>query len=226
MNTPRRFHTLLKPVRIVRSHVRLFAAAIAGFIVALMLPGDWHFWKRFLVGSDVTAALYLAQAFVIMSRFDLKRLKRHAALADEGAVVVLLLSVIAVAVSLAAIVIELGSAQKLEGSAKALSLTLATTTILLSWLFIQTIFALHYAHAFYGEGERGGGLQFPNDDEPDYWDFIYFSLVIGMTFQVSDVQVTSKRLRPFVALHGLVSFFFNVAILALMINIAGTLLGT
>ena len=101
-------------------------------------------------------------------------------------------------------------------------LALAVVTIFLSWTFIHVIFALHYAHEFYGEGRDRhiGGLEFPHDEQPEYWDFIYFSFVIGMTFQVSDVQVTSKLIRRMVVAHGIVSFVFNVAILALMVNIS------
>jgi uncharacterized membrane protein len=93
-------------------------------------------------------------------------------------------------------------------------------TILLSWAFIHTMFALHYAHEFYDE-EAGGGMTFPGGDgDPDYWDFAYFAFVIGMTSQVSDVSVTSKRIRRTVAAHGIVSFLFNAALLALSVNIA------
>ena len=105
--------------------------------------------------------------------------------------------------------------------------SLALSTVVLSWLFIQVIFAFHYAHEFYGEAKGGhkGGLKFPETPRrgtaPKYWDFIYFSFVIGMTFQVSDVQVTSKSMRRVVVAHGVVSFFYNVAVLALMVNIGG-----
>ena len=90
-----------------------------------------------------------------------------------------------------------------------LFLVIATITIVLSWAFIHTMFALHYAHEFYDE-TSGGGLAFPGGDaEPDYLDFVYFSFVIGMTSQVSDVAVTSKRIRRTVTAHGAVSFGFN-----------------
>jgi uncharacterized membrane protein len=93
---------------------------------------------------------------------------------------------------------------------------------LLSWAFIHTIFALHYAHEFYDE-DIGGGLAFPGGEtEPDYWDFVYFSFVIGMTSQVSDVGVTHKEIRRTVAAHGVVSFVFNAALLALTVNIAAS----
>jgi uncharacterized membrane protein len=106
------------------------------------------------------------------------------------------------------------------------SIALAIATVILSWIFIHVIFAFHYAHEFYGEakGGRKGGLSFPDDNRPEYWDFVYFSFVIGMTFQVSDVQVTSKVVRRVVMLHGMVSFFYNVAVLALMVNIGGEFL--
>ena len=85
------------------------------------------------------------------------------------------------------------------------------------------IFALHYAHEFYSERHgRGGGLEFPGGEKPDYWDFVYFSFVIGMTAQVSDVMVSSSTIRQTVSAHGFVSFVFNVALLALTINIAAS----
>ena len=94
-------------------------------------------------------------------------------------------------------------------------------TIVLSWAFIHTMFALHYAHEFYDR--TAGGMAFPGDDrEPDYWDFVYFSFVIGMTSQVSDVDVTSKEIRRTVTAHGVVAFVFNVALLALTINLAAS----
>ena len=103
---------------------------------------------------------------------------------------------------------------------------LATATILLSWAFIHTIFSIHYAHEYYGERRDGkiGGLKFPGDPQPDYWDFLYFSLVIGMTSQVSDVQVTSKVLRRVFSMHGVLSFFFNLTLLALTVNMVSNLI--
>jgi uncharacterized membrane protein len=103
---------------------------------------------------------------------------------------------------------------------------LTIATILLSWFFVHTIFALHYAHEYYGERRDGviGGLNFPGDDDPDYWDFFYFSLVVGMTSQVSDVAITSKSIRRVATMHGALSFFFNVTVLALTINIVSGLL--
>ena len=100
-------------------------------------------------------------------------------------------------------------------------------TILLSWSFIQVIFAFHYAHEFYAEHRgQAGGLGFPGDDPPDYWDFLYFAFVIVMTSQVSDVTVKSTVLRRTVIAHGLLSFVFNLMLLALTINLAASALGS
>jgi uncharacterized membrane protein len=102
-------------------------------------------------------------------------------------------------------------------------LALAAATIVLSWAAIHTTFALHYAHEYYRGGEVGG-LAFPGDGEqqPDYWDFVYFSFVIGMTAQVSDVGITDRMIRRTAIAHGVVSFIFNTALLALMVNIAAS----
>jgi uncharacterized membrane protein len=97
---------------------------------------------------------------------------------------------------------------------------LAVTTIALSWTFIHVLFALHYAHDYYGSGTRANGLIFPGDDKPDYWDFAYFAFVVGMTFQVSDVQVSNRLIRRLVVTHGALSFVFNTAILAVSVNLA------
>jgi hypothetical protein len=121
---------------------------------------------------------------------------------------------------LGAIVFELGAAHR--GGPQ---LTLATITIALSWAMVHTTFALHYAHDYY-RGATPGGLAFPGADakneEPDYWDFVYFSFVVGMTAQVSDVGITDKTIRRTATAHGIISFIFNTALLALMVNIAAS----
>ncbi|MDQ2954890.1 MAG: DUF1345 domain-containing protein [Pseudomonadota bacterium] len=175
---------------------------------------------------DSGAGLYLAIVLAAVGSFDLKSVRARAAEQDEGAVFVLIMTVVAAIASLVAVVFLLGAEKNSNGSAPTIGFALAVVTILVSWGFIHLIFALHYAHEFYGEGadERCGGLQFPDDNRPDYWDFIYFSFVIGMTFQVSDVQVTSKRIRHVVVAHGIISFLFSVAILALAVNIGSNLI--
>jgi uncharacterized membrane protein len=220
--------TLVKPthnpfrraLRIVHIRPRLFLSAAAGIAVALLLPRSLHAATRALIGWDIGVALYLVLAFRIMATTDIDGMRRHAARQDVGRHTLLVLTAVAALASLGAILAELGGANKAPPH-----LGLAVVTILLSWMFTHTIFALHYAYEYYDhEKHRGGGLAFPGDEPPDYWDFLYFSLVIGMTSQVSDVAVTSNRLRRMVAAHGVVSFIFNATLLALTVNIAASLL--
>jgi uncharacterized membrane protein len=209
------------PVRIIRGHPRLAISIAFGVAVAIFFPSIGWLSTRLLLSWDAGVALYLLLVYILMARSTAEHIRGHAAGADEGRFGVLVLTVFAALASIGAIVIELRSDVGAERSAG--QLALATTTILLSWVFIHTIFALHYAHDYYGEhGNKQSGLNFPGDDRPDYWDFVYFSLVIGMTAQVSDVAVASKPIRRTVTAHGIVSFFFNVALLALMVNVAAS----
>jgi uncharacterized membrane protein len=209
------------PVRIAHIHLKLTAAVAVGIVLFVLLPGEWRITTRLLVAWNVVVVLYLAAAWYVVARCELNQMRKRAAVEDEGAALILTLTVIAAAASLAAIFVELAAVRHEQSSAWIVALTIVT--VILSWIFIQTIFAFHYAHEFYGEakGSHKGGLEFPGDDRPEYWDFVYFSFVIGMTFQVSDVQVTSKAVRRVVVGHGAVSFFYNVAVLALMVNIGG-----
>ena len=219
-------HRLPKPLRIVRTHGRLFASFLIGTALFLAFPNTERLATRILLGWDIAVIVYLTLAFVMVSRFDIALVRRRAATEDEGGRLILILTVLAAIASLAAILAELGSARGTDPAHGNFYVADAVLTIVLSWTFIHVIFAFHYAHEFYGEGrdQHVGGLEFPDDDQPNYWDFIYFSFVIGMTFQVSDVQVTSKLIRRLVVAHGIVSFVFNVAILALMVNISSEFL--
>src|SRR6267378_3083515 len=195
--------------RIVRIRPRLFISLGIGALVTvvLMLFTDWRMATRLLVGWDIYVGLYLALVAHLMSGAEIERIRARAAVEDEGQFA-----------SLGAIFSELGTGT----GRRPAHIVVAALTILLSWAFIHTIFALHYAHEFYDE-DIGGGLAFPGGEtEPDYWDFVYFSFVIGMTSQVSDVGVTHKEIRRTVAAHGVVSFIFNAALLALTVNIAAS----
>jgi len=218
---------LPKPLRIVRNHVRLFsslAVGIATFAIEPLLPTfrDASLATRYLVAWDVFVTLYLVLAIAVITRFDVALARRRATQQDDGGFALLALVIGTAVVSLLAIGAELGAAT--PDMPLADRFKLVVTTITLSWIFVQVIFAFHYAHEYYDEGDEGGGLVFPEDAHPEYWDFLYFSVVIGMTFQVSDVQVTSKTLRRLVMAHGLVSFVFNVAILALVVNFGSNLI--
>jgi len=211
-----------RPVRIVHARPRLFiSGAVAVVVMALLaVAAPWRLPTRLLVGWDIGIALYLVLAFHMMVTSTIDRIRQRAAEQDEGQAVILILTVAAAMASLAAIFALLSTSARSERPV--LPVVLATVTILLSWALIHTMFALHYAHEFYDE-TAGGGLAFPGDEkEPDYWDFVYFSFVIGMTSQVSDVGITSRQIRRTAAAHGVISFFFNAALLALTINLAAS----
>jgi uncharacterized membrane protein len=158
-----------------------------------------------------------------MARGSIAHIKRQAAAQDEGAVALLALTVAAAAASLGAIFAEFAAVER-SNPHYGLYVALAIATVVLFWAFIHTIFALHYAHEFYGEHDRANGLKFPDNHTPDYWDFMYFAFVIGMTFQVSDVAITNKWIRRTVVIHGALAFFFTTAIVALTVNIAASVM--
>lgn len=212
------------PIRIARLHAKLAIAVLIGVVVgSLMMLADMRWPARVLIGWDVGVAAYLALTYVMMWRADVARIVRRAAEQDEGGVFILLLSIVATFASLVAIVYALGST---EARGAGTAVAMAVATILLSWFFVHTIFSLHYAHEYYGERGDGiiGGIEFPHDPKPDYRDFLYFSLVIGMTSQVSDTDISSKVIRRIVAMHGVLSFFFNLVVLALTVNMVSNLI--
>jgi uncharacterized membrane protein len=211
-----------RPVRIMHARPRLFiSGAVAVVVMAVLaVAAPWRLPTRLLTGWDVGVALYLVLAFEMMATSTIDLIRRRAAREDEGQAAILGLTVVAAMASLAAIFAELSTSGRTDRHP--LHLALAAVTILFSWGFIHTIFALHYAHEFYDE-TAGGGLAFPGDEkEPDYWDFMYFSFVIGMTSQVSDVGITNRQIRRTAAAHGVIAFFFNAALLALTINLAAS----
>lgn len=225
-NTPRASGQAASLWHSVRVHGVLFASIFLGLAVFLLLPQEWELSARLVLGWDAGALAYLGFALSTIMRFSLARAKSRAADQDEGATLILILTVIAVAVSLGAVVSVLGTAKNMGEARQPVFLLLGIGTTLISWILIHTMFALHYAHEYYGGEDvgRGGGMKFPSDPQPDYWDFIYFSFVIGVTFQVSDVEVTRKRVRRLVIAHGVVSFFFSATIIALIVNIGSNLI--
>jgi uncharacterized membrane protein len=213
-----RFKKMSRPVRVVYARPRTFLALAIGIIGFFLLPQSLRLVTRLLLGWDIFIALYLILVYGMMYRSGHAHIRRNAVLQDDGRFLILLVAAIGAFASIAAIIFGLD-----EQHRSSLELALATTTIALSWAAVHTTFALHYAHDFY----RGtpGGLQFPSGDQhedADYWDFVYFSFVIGMTAQVSDVGITDRTIRRTATVHGIVSFVFNTALLALMVNIAAS----
>ena len=214
-----RFRKMPVPVRFVYARPRTFLSMAIGIVAFFLLPDSLRLVTRLLVGWDVFVALYLALVYIMMLRCGVAHIRRDAVLQDDGRFLILLVTALGAFASIAAIVFELGASNR-SGP----GLALATITIALSWAAVHTGFALHYAHEFY-RGSKPGGLQFPSGDthvEADYWDFVYFSFVIGMTAQVSDVGITDRIIRRTATVHGIISFVFNTALVALMVNIAAS----
>jgi uncharacterized membrane protein len=223
MNTAAKRPTWI--IRVGLAHKRLVISTAIGIAAVFVLRvTDLALVTRILLGWDTGVAIYLVWAATVMARCStVAAIKRNAAIQDEGAFAILLLTVAAAIASLGAIFAELAALERANPN-YGFHITLVVATVVLSWTFTHTIFALHYAHDFYGEASRSDGLKFPDNAKPDYWDFVYFSFVIGMTFQVSDVAVTNRAIRRMVVAHGALSFFFSTAIVALTVNIAAGLI--
>ncbi|WP_243041485.1 DUF1345 domain-containing protein [Dyella sedimenti] len=213
------------PFRNLRARPRL-AAAAAVFLVSGL--GLWQGLqvkplKALLLGFDLAAVVYLVALALLFKQTTTPELMRgQARKQDTGRWGVLWTSLVLTLAVVLALTTELGAAK--NGGVQAL--LIAAATIVLSWLFFNVMFALHYAHGYYGNfGKQHEGLEFPDTPQPDYWDFAYFAIVIGMTFQVSDVQITSRYLRRVALLHSVIAFFFNVFIIAISVNIAAGLAG-
>ncbi len=218
-----RFRRLSRPLRLVYSRPRAFIAIATGIVAFLLLPPSLRAATRTLIGWDAFIALYLTLVYSMMLGSDHREVRRHAAMQDDGRFLIVLVTALGAFASIAAIVLELGASRR--GTPE---LVLATATIGLSWAAVHTAFALHYAHDYY-RGGKPGGLHFPSGDTHDHadsWDFVYFSFVIGMTAQVSDVGITDKMIRRTATVHGIISFIYNTALVALMVNIAASAIST
>ncbi len=173
--------------------------------------------RAMLVAFDLGAALFLLLMAELMSRATPQSMHPRARVHEDGKWTVLAISMGIAAVVLAALSHELHGARD-----KSLAdVVLAVGTILTSWLYVAAIFSQHYAHAYY---LKPGQLNFPGTEQPDYWDFFYFATVLSMCFQTSDVTITSGPMRRLATLHSLVSFFFNVIIIAITVNVVAGVL--
>ena len=214
-----RFRKMPRPARLVYARPRTFFSILIGIVAFFLLPGSLRLVTRLLISWDTFVALYLLLVYMMVWWSGLSHIKRNAVLQDDGRFLILMMTALGAFASLAAILSELGEAHRNPPQ-----LIFATATIALSWAAVHTAFALHYAHEYY-RGAKPGGLQFPSGDQQDhadYWDFVYFSFVIGMTAQVSDVGITDKTIRRTATVHGIISFVFNTALVALMVNIAAS----
>ncbi len=215
-------------VRLVQARPRLFLAVLVAFGTEMALPSSLalHAVTRWLVAWNVGALSYLVMAAVMMWRSGEHHMRMRARLQDDGQLVILALVAVAGVSSLAAIGFELTVVREASGLLRILHASLAGVTVLASWAFIQTMFALHYAHDYYAAVARSGcgGLQFPEETAPDYSDFLYFSVVIGTSGQTADVSFASRSMRRIGTLHCALAYLFNTTVLALLINIGASLI--
>lgn len=224
----------LKPPR---RHIAFYVSAAAGVVAALAV-GLWQqatsqfeassvlfsLGLALPVGVDLFFAVYLAITFALLPRLSAEFLHKHAAEEDAPAPFILLVTLVAVAVSAVSLFMVLRA-----DNPDAVLLVLSVASVVLGWFTVHTMWAMHYAYEYYerpvtgpGKGKSGsvtGGLDFPGGDQPDGLAFLYFSYVIGMTAQTSDTAVTSNAMRRLVAVQSVISFFFNTIIVAAAVNI-------
>ncbi len=213
---------------IVRGRPRLFVAALIGIAASVLLPPHLHGLSRALIAWDVSCAALLALSAHLFSTERKGGIAADAERQEVGEWTIFWVTVVGVFASFVAIIEEFSTSKAAPPAERGMHVVLVGATLLLSWLTTHTLFAYRYAHEYYErvdeEGTVARGLAFPEEPMPDYWDFFYFALVLGTTFQVSDVQITSRQLRRLAAAHGLLAFLFNTVIVALSVNIGASLL--
>ncbi|RYF99854.1 MAG: DUF1345 domain-containing protein [Chitinophagaceae bacterium] len=203
-------------------------------LVGLLAYAPVYYWSpsiKFMVvwlGVSISMSLLYWITFFSAKPHEIRKIAR---MQDSSRPVIFLIVLLSAFVSLLAIILLLKSLPSKDGAAYYIHLALSVSSVAMGWILIHTIFTVRYAHLYYQPGanekhtdlqnqaEKFGGLDFPGDEEPGYLDFAYFAFVIGMTFQVSDVEISSARLRRIALIQGLLSFAFNAIIVALCINI-------
>lgn len=193
-------------------------------LVVVLGAGLWPFiallgrGRGIMAAFDLAAVVFLIAVATLLGHGEAARMRAAAKANDANRGVLLGFTATTTLVILVAV------AGELERRSDPWSLALVVATLVLAWLFSNTVYALHYAHVFYladDNGRDAGGLDFPSCDTPDYWDFLYFSFTLGMTFQTSDVTVRARRVRRVVLGHSLAAFVFNLGVLAFTINVIG-----
>jgi uncharacterized membrane protein len=210
MTTPRKptLGNRIAPARFLAFLLLFFGAGTAIQCVTT----KWHY--AVMGGFDLAALLFLASLWPLLKDGDAASIKRHAAENDANRTMLLVIAAVIATVLMITIWAEL------SGPGEPLA-SLIIATLAIAWLFANTLYALHYAHIFYGKGEGGKSLTFPDTKTPDYWDFVYFAFTLGMTFQTSDILINGRTMRRVVLAQCVVAFVFNIGILAFTINTLG-----
>jgi uncharacterized membrane protein len=217
---------------VMRAHPRLFLGFVIGVAVYFLLPHSLKLTTRLLLGWNSGTWFYFLTTGWLIFRATPESIRWNAKSSDEGRFFILILASLAAIASIGAIIAQLAIVKDFSGALKGLHIALAAATIISAWFFIHLTYALHYAHEYFDEyfdhpdrpSSDRGGLKFPGDDDPDYFDFLYFSYVIGVASQTADVELCSREMRRVALGHCVLAFFFNSAVLALTINIAAGLI--
>jgi uncharacterized membrane protein len=221
-------YTASKLFRNLDVRPKLLISAVGAVLFATLLPSWLHLSTRILCGWNIGVDVFLAWTLWKMFRATPEKMRVFALSEYQGRLALLLLVTAAASASIFAIGFLLSDTKGLPLTLVVLHVLLSALTIVGSWLLVHTVFALEYAYRYYHstniKSNQSPCLDFPSENDPDYWDFLYFSFVIGMTSQVSDVQLTSRLMRRLALLHGIISFFFNTSILAMSINIIAALI--
>lgn len=192
---------------------------VAGFFGARQLPGVPDAIDAAAMGFDLAALVFLLSLVPLLRDANVSAIRVHAAANDANRFLVLIITTVVTMAVMAAIAGELPRAS--GGNPVAMAKLIGT--LMLAWLFTNTVYALHYAHIYYSSQNGGDqrGIDFPGGDSPDYVDFLYFSFTLGMTFQTSDVQITGRSIRRIATLHSFAAFVFNLGVVAFTINALG-----
>lgn len=218
----------MRPIHyIVSTRPRLTSAIVVGIGTWLVLPWQWNPVTRALIGWNFTIWFYLCLMGWLMMRASHTRVRSIAEQEDNSAVAILAIMSIAAIVSIAAIILELSTIKGLPFTQRLVHYAFTGTTVFGSWCLVATLFTFHYARIYFQSPLERRALRFPDNDENlDYWDFLYFSFTIAVAAQTSDVTVMSHSMRKTVLAQSILSFLFNVAILGLTINIAASFVGS
>jgi uncharacterized membrane protein len=202
---------------------KLIASFLIAIITFFLTNSSFHGRMLHVLGSwDVFCIFFLLLHWITFFTSGSQQIRAEAKKQDEGRVAVFIIALMATLAALMAAVVLLTSKEK---SYHEISLLLCTFGgLILSWTLMHTIFTIRYAHIYYADDKddnslHAGGLEFPKEKHPDFLDFAYYSFIIGMTFQVSDVSVSSRHIRRLTLLHSLMSFAFNTIIVALTVNL-------
>lgn len=194
-----------------------------------VLTNRLDFASRVMLGWNIFCLVMLTFYWIAFLTTTQAHIRTQSAQEDPSRIIIFVVVLICSAASMLAVILLL-TAKGETNEQKEWHVPLALAAMVLSWFMVHTIFTARYAHMYYKNKKNNsstytGGLDFPGGEEPDFLDFAYFSFVLGMTFQVSDVEIESKKIRSLALFHGLISFSYNTIIVALTINIIAGLKG-